>query len=335
MKQLLKKSSIHSSKSIQYLWGDSMFQKVVVVGAGMMGSGIASRAALAGKQVQLVDVSIDRAHAGLERAKACLDELAANDLCTQQAIMSAKERLEASDALESALVGADLVIEAIIEDLSAKQQMFERLDVLLPPEVPILSNTSGLRITDIAAHVKKHPERTMTAHFWLPAHLVPLVEIVLWERTDAELAKRIKAELQQWGKAPVIVQRDLPGQLANRILQAIIREATNIVAIGLGTAEDVDTAIKMGLGIRLPAWGPLEHIDAVGLDLALSVQDCVLPNIDSSTENLYLRKLVENGELGYKSKKGVYDWNELDMDAAVKRRNDFIIHALKKVGPKM
>ena len=136
--------------------------------------------------------------------------------------------------------------------------LFESVDAQLPAQVPVLSNTSGLRITDIAARVQ-HPERALTAHFWYPGHLVPLVEVVMGDRSSPDMAEAVRDELNSWGKAAVVVRRDLPGQLANRILQAVMREAINIVAMGLASAEDVDTAVKMGMGIRFPAWGPLEH----------------------------------------------------------------------------
>ena len=149
------------------------------------------------------------------------------------------------DSLESALESARLVIEAIVEKLPAKQELFETMDALLPGEVPILSNTSGLRITDIAERVKQ-PERCLPAHFWYPGHLVPLVEVVMSDKSSLEIAEAVRDELNGWGKAAVVVHRDQPGQLANRILQAIMREAIDIVASGLASAEDVDTAIKMG-----------------------------------------------------------------------------------------
>ena len=138
--------------------------------------------------------------------------------------------------------------------------------------------------------------------------------------------------LISWGKAPVIVKKDLPGQLANRILQAVIREAVNIVETGLASPEDVDTAVKMGMALRFPVWGPLEHVDAAGLDLCCSVQNTVLPEISGrNNASPLFTSLIQNGSLGYKTGRGFYDWSKKDMNALVKRRNDFIVHALKKI----
>jgi len=304
--------------------------KVLIIGSGLMGSGIASRSALAGHQTILLDTDIEAAKQGVQKALACIDELEAHNLADPEAAATARTLITPSDDLEAACTDAEYVIEAIFENLSAKQALFAKLDALLPPEVIILSNTSGLRITDIAADMQYHPERALTAHFWFPGHLVPLVEIVIGDRSDPALAEDAKKLLLNWGKAPVIVKRDLPGQLANRILQAVIREATNIVEMGLCEPEDVDLAIKMGMGIRFPVWGALEHVDAVGLDLCRNVQATVLPDISAATTPAKcFDEKIAAGELGAKSGKGFYDWSIKSMDALADRRNRFIIEALQ------
>lgn len=302
---------------------------VVIIGSGLMGSGIACKSALAGNPTILVDTTLEKAQAGVEQAHRCIQELYENELTSESAVEQAKRLLSGSSDLSQALVRARFVIEAVYENLELKQELFREIEEQLPQEVPIASNTSGLRITDIAAKVR-HPERTMTTHFWFPAHLVPLVEVVMSEFTKEETALAVKQELAAWGKAPVLVRRDLPGQLANRILQAVIREAVNIVEIGLASPEDVDTAVKMGMGIRFPAWGPLEHIDAVGLDLCESVQNTVLPEIaDGKKAADLFHQLVSDGKLGYKTGAGIYDWSQKDMDTLAAGRNHFIIEALK------
>lgn len=302
---------------------------IVVVGSGMMGSGIGAMSALAGNKTVLVDVDEARVRAGAERATACIDLRAEHGLNTKEEAERAKQLIETNIHMLVAVDSAKMVIEAIVEHVEAKQELFAQLDEALPVEVPICSNTSGLRITDISAKCR-HPERTVTTHFWLPAHLVPLVEVVMGEKTDRAVAERVRDELKKWKKSPVLVQRDLPGQLANRIFQAMIREAVSIVASGLASAEDVDTAISCGMAMRFPEWGPLKHLDAIGLNLGLSVQETVLPDICADRQaNEYLRNMVKEGNLGAKTGKGFYDWTTRSIDADMEKRDRFIIEAVK------
>jgi len=308
-----------------------MRNSVLVVGGGMMGSGIGAISAIAGNPTIIVESSDEAFARCPDRVRGLLDELAQNGLISDEVKATSFANITYAKKLEEQCDKVFFVIEAIVENLAAKQDMFARLDALLPEEIPIVSNTSGLRITEIASKTR-HPERTATAHFWFPAHLVPLVEVVMSDKTSVATAEWVMKTLRAWGKAPVLVKRDLPGQLANRILQAVIREASHIVEIGLASPEDVDTAVKMGMGIRFPVWGPLEHVDAVGVDLCNSVQNSVLPGISDSHEaNSSFRTMVAEGNLGYKTGKGFYDWSVKDMDALAKLRNEFIIHALKKI----
>lgn len=302
---------------------------VLVAGAGTMGCGIAAVSALAGNRTILYDTNPESLRTAMNKVRGNIDELAGYGLCTVEEGERAYVRIDAVGDYASYCARIKLVIEAAFENLAVKQELFQELDRRLPPEVLLLSNTSGLRITDIAAEIE-HPERALTTHFWLPATLIPLVEVVVGERSDPVFAEQVAETLRAWGKSPVIVKRDLPGQLANRILQAMIREAVNIVETGLATPEDVDTAVKMGMALRFPVWGPLEHVDAVGLDICSSVQDTVLPEISARQEASRLfREKMERGQLGYKTGMGFYNWSEKDMDRLVQNRNDFIVSALK------
>jgi 3-hydroxybutyryl-CoA dehydrogenase len=304
---------------------------ILIVGSGVMGCGIAAYSALAGNKTILLCTRPGSLENALPKVKSNINEYFTQGLCSGETAEKAITLVEAMLDMPEACEKAAVVIESIIENLAAKQNLFEELDALLPPEIPILSNTSGLRITDIAEKTK-YPQRTLTTHFWLPAHLIPLVEVVIGDHSSPELAVIIRDMLKKWGKSPVIVKKDLPGQLANRILQAIIREAVNIVEIGLASAEDVDTAIKMGMALRFPVWGPLEHVDAVGIDLCRSVQNTVLPEITScKAASPLFDKLLEENNLGYKAGNGFYDWSNKDMGELVKRRNEFIVYALKKI----
>lgn len=309
-----------------------MRDRVMVVGAGMMGSGIGAMAALAGHPVTLVDISEKQAKAGRDKAIECIRLREENELATHKEAEAAVRLLKAGSDMEGEAGKAFMVIEAIVEKMEAKQLLFKQLDELLPENVPICSNTSGLRITEISALCSCHPERTMTTHFWLPAHLVPLVEVVMGDKTSGAMAVRVRDELKQWKKSPVLVRRDLPGQLANRVFQAVIREAIDIVASGLATAEDVDTAIAAGMAMRFPVWGPLKHLDAIGTDLGLSVQETVLPSICADRHaGEYIRKLVAENHLGVKTGQGFYDWEKRSIEEDMERRDRFIIEACKIV----
>src|SRR5262249_40499916 len=142
------------------------------------------------------------------------------------------------------------------------------------PEAVLASNTSGLSITAIASRCRR-PERVLTTHFWNPPHLMPLVEIVKGEKTSAEAVSDVRELLQHCGKVPVVVKKDRPGQLGNRLQMAMVREAVNIVAEGIADVEDVDLAARSGFGLRLPAYGIFEHQDVVGLDMCLNIVDYV------------------------------------------------------------
>ena len=308
-----------------------MIQTVLIVGSGMMGSAIGVCAAAAGNKVIYFDTGSDFPQNIKTRTNELLNELLSYELIPASNIDAIKARLDSSSDICASVSRADLIIEAIYENLEAKQKLFKELDALADPSIPILSNTSGLRITDISSQMQ-HPERALAAHFWLPAHLIPLVEIVIGEKSSPELAKRIKKMLTGWGKTPVIVKKDLPGQLANRILQAVIREAVNIVEIGLASPEDVDKAIQMGMALRFPVWGPLEHVDAVGFDICQSVQDTVLPEIsDRKQASPLFAEMKAAGRSGVKSGEGFYNWSTKDINALVKRRNDFIVFAIKQI----
>lgn len=301
---------------------------VAIIGSGMMGSAIGAMSALAGHKTVLVDRDKERAEVGKVKAIQCIQLRQEQGLNTETEANTAMTLLETRSAIDE-IADAGMVIEAIVENLEIKQKLFEQLDALLPEDIPICSNTSGLRITDISKYCK-HPERTVTTHFWLPAHLVPLVEVVMGDQTDEKIAVMVKDELKRWKKEPVLVKKDLPGQLANRVFQAIIRESIAIVASGLASAEDVDTAISCGMAMRFPVWGPLKHLDAIGLDLGLAVQETVLQDINSDPHpNRFLKDLIAEGNLGVKTGKGFYDWNSRHIEADLEKRDQFIVEAVK------
>ena len=303
--------------------------RAVVVGTGMMGPGIAATLATGGIATCLVSRKPESADEGLLQAKALLSTLEKQGLLSAAQLATALQCLSRSTDLDAQAVNADLVVESIPEDLPLKQRFFQRLAKVAPRKTILASNTSGISISAIAADCEQR-ERILTTHFWNPPYLMPLVEVVMGQRTMEAVAQQTMDILTRCGKIPVLVRKDTPGQLGNRLQHALVREAIHIIHEGIASAEDVDLAVKNGFGLRLPVWGVLEHADAVGLDLVKSVQDYVLPALRNETcADPLLTQKVQEGNLGAKSGRGFYDWTVRDMGAAKARRDEFLIRFLR------
>jgi 3-hydroxybutyryl-CoA dehydrogenase len=303
--------------------------RVAVAGTGMMGPGIAVTFALGGFETILVSRTQENALKGVAAARSLADRLLENGLSEKEQAIKAKELLIPSTDPEEAARSAQLFVESISENLPIKQEFFTRLD-RAAPETILCSNTSGLSITEIGARCQK-PERILTTHFWMPPYLIPLVEVIAGRRTDLDIAQKVMDLLRTCGKVPVLVRKDVPGQLGNRIQYAMIRECLHIVAEGIATAEDVDLAIKKGFGIRLPVYGVFEHMDMVGLDLIKSIQDYLARELSDAKETppIHLDKIAK-GELGAKSGRGFLDWPQGKADQVKARRDSFIMEFLRQ-----
>jgi 3-hydroxybutyryl-CoA dehydrogenase len=305
------------------------FRRAVSIGTGMMGPGVAVSLALGGLETTLVSRTEEGARGGLATAYSQIAILAEHGLCTAEEAAEAKARLKASSDLDAAVAEADFVNESAPENLALKQELFERLDRIAPEGAILTTNTSSLSINAVSVRCTR-PERIMTAHFWNPPHLMRLVELVRADKTSDESVARAKALLERCGKAVVVVKKDCPGQLGNRLQHAMVREAIHIVAEGIADAEDVDMAAKAGFGLRLPVYGIFEHQDAVGLDLVLAIQEYVNQDLASQPHaHASLRKMVESGELGRKSGRGYYDWSKKSWDEVREQRDRFILEFLK------
>ena len=306
------------------------FETAAVIGTGMMGPGIALTLALGGVRATILSRHPDSAKAGLDKAHAQLDLLAANNVAPADRAARAHSLLGASADFDAAIASADLVIESAPENMAFKQDLFARMDSIAKPTAALASNTSGLSITAIASGCKQ-PERVITTHFWNPPHLMPLVEIVKGEKTGQSLAEALKQLLASCGKVPVIVKRDTPGQLGNRLQMALVREAMHIVESGIADVEDVDLVAKNGFGLRLPVYGMFEHQDVVGLDMGLSIVDYVSTDLycEKKAPEI-LRRKVAAGELGVKSGRGFYDWSVKSADQVKARRDAFVLDFLQR-----
>jgi len=285
--------------------------RIAVIGAGLMGHGIAQVFALAGHDVAIYD-SFEQT---LETAK---DRILANlkDLGDDQ---NAVNRVTPQSDLAAALRDADYVVEAVLEDLPLKQQLFAEIERHVRPDTILASNTSVIPITSIMQGLAKR-DRAVGTHWWNPPFLVPLVEVIETPWTSAAtvaVTMKLHADI---GKKPAHVKKDVPGFIGNRLQHALWREAVSLVENDICDAETVDAVIKASFGRRLAVLGPLENADLVGTDLTLAIHKIVLPHIEDSTApSPYLEKLVADGKLGMKSGQGFQTWTPEQQDALRKR----------------
>jgi 3-hydroxybutyryl-CoA dehydrogenase len=303
---------------------------VAVIGAGMMGPGIGVCLALAGHEVCLFGRSSSSLKRGLAAARDGIDLLRREGVVAAAQASSGASRLRGTTDLARAVADAEFVFESIVEDLDEKQKLFGELEQLASPSAILASNTSGLPISRIA-EVLHHPSRAATTHFWNPPHLMPLVEIVKGEQTSHETIEQLRTLLDGAGKQTVVVLKDTPGQLGNRLLHALFREAFHIVQEGIASVEDVDLAMKNGPGLRFPAYGLLEHADMIGLDMQLAIDSYLFAELCNLTKApALLEDRVARGELGVRTGRGLYDWTTKDPAAVRARRDQFIIDRLKE-----
>lgn len=276
--------------------------KIAVVGAGLMGHGIAQVFALAGHDVTITD----SVHTNLESAKArILKNL--KDLGEDE---RAVERVAAIAELGAAVHDADYVVEAVLENLSLKQELFAEIERYVRPDTILASNTSVIPITEIMQGLKRR-ERALGTHWWNPPYLVPLVEVIETPWTAPEVVAFTMKLHAEAGKTPAHVKKDVPGFIGNRLQHALWREAISLVENGICDAETVDSVVKAAFGRRLAVLGPLENADMVGTDLTLAIHKTVLPAIDSHpAPSPYLEKLVRDGKLGFKSGEGFRAWTQ-------------------------
>ncbi|WP_267957333.1 3-hydroxyacyl-CoA dehydrogenase family protein [Paraburkholderia sp. HP33-1] len=273
---------------------------IAVVGAGLMGHGIAQVFALAGHEVRVFDVNHEALRSLRERIGRNLADLGQDIWATS--------RVHSFDDLGEAVANADIVFEAGPEDLEWKRRLFGQLEELAPAHATLASNTSVIPITEIMRGLRTG-QRALGTHWWNPPYLVPLVEVIKTPQTEAAVAHRMADLLAAVGKTPAMVEKDVPGFIGNRLQHALWREAIALVAEGVCDARTVDTVVKASFGRRLPVLGPLENADLVGTDLTLAIHRTVLPAIDATPGPApYLEKLVEAGRLGFKSGEGFMRW---------------------------
>jgi 3-hydroxybutyryl-CoA dehydrogenase len=282
--------------------------QVAIVGAGLMGHGLAQVFATAGHPVTIHDPDETALASSTDRIESNLRSLGRD--------VAIARRVKPQRELAAAVADASFVIEATPEDLELKQRVFASIEAAAPQEAILATNTSVIPVGRIAAKLAS-PGRAIGTHWWNPPYLVPLVEVVQAESTRPEVVERTLTLLRSVGKCPVHVKRDLPGFVGNRLQHALWREAIALVANGVCDADTVDRVVTQGFGPRLAVMGPLENAELVGLDLTLAIHEHVLPDLDATRgPSPYLRELVEGGHLGMKSGRGMREWGSDDAERA-------------------
>ena len=292
--------------------------RIAVIGAGLMGHGIAQVFALAGHDVTITDAHKPTLDSALNRISANLRDLGDDE--------KAVNRVKPIGDLGDCVRDADYVVEAILEDMPLKQRTFAEIEQHVRPDTILASNTSVMPITEIMQGLK-HRERALGTHWWNPPFLVPLVEVIATRWTSAaaiDFTMRLHADA---GKQPAHVKKDVPGFIGNRLQHALWREAISLVERGICDAETVDNVIKAAFGRRLAVLGPLENADMVGTDLTLAIHKTVLPDIDHRPgPSPYLERLLAEGKLGFKSGEGFRKWSA-EEQAALRSK---VLQHLKK-----
>ncbi|MGC8644105.1 MAG: 3-hydroxyacyl-CoA dehydrogenase family protein [Isosphaeraceae bacterium] len=291
---------------------DPQIERIAVVGAGLMGVGIAQEFALAGYQVTLHDRTDELLHEARENIRSNLLLLSSLGRLDVVRIEPALAAITTSTDLGTAVSRADLVIEAIFEDLPAKQALFHTLSSLCGSETIFASNTSSFMPSRLAEVVSR-PERLLVAHYFNPPYLIPLVEIVPGPRTSNQTIATMVELLERIGKHPVVLRKEAIGFVGNRLQFALFREALAIVEQGVAGPEAIDRVVKFGFGRRLAVTGPFEVFDLAGLDTILAICAQIFPDLATSTVSAgevsdLLRRRVEQGQLGVKSGQGFHEW---------------------------
>ena len=300
---------------------------VAVIGNGIIGHGIAQVFAAAGKRVRLIGRSTE----SLKRAKQRIAEGLAlfrdNGLLAESETNAALVRVETSIELGDA-AGAELVIEAVPEDMELKLEIFRQLDAVCPPPA-VLASSSGHPASELTLRVR-HPERVIAAHFWYPPQLLPLVEVCGGPRTAPEVVAWTCDALREAGKEPVVIDREVPGFIGNRIQFAALREAWSLWAAGVASAEAIDAVVRNSIGRRLGITGPIESADLGGLETMYNFARFLQPHLDATAEPpTAIGDLVSQGRKAIGQGGGIYDWKKRDADALLAARRKELIRWLK------
>lgn len=305
-------------------------KKIGIAGAGTMGSGMAQIFARKGYEVVVTDIKEEFLENSKRLVSIFNSSLIEEGLMAESEVENTMKNIKYSID-KNVFSDCDVIIEAIIEKMDIKQDFWKEVEEIAKEDAILATNTSGLSITEISTKVE-NKGRFIGMHFWNPPHIIPLVELIRGDGTNDETVNILVELVKLIDKEPVVVQKDAPGFIGNRIQFAVFREALNIVEQGIATFEDVDRAMKYGPGFRYPIIGPLQTADLGGLDTFYYISSYLFNDLSDVKEpQEVLKKLMENKELGVKSKKGFYDYSDGKDEQAIKNRDKMFFKMLKHI----
>jgi 3-hydroxybutyryl-CoA dehydrogenase len=307
-------------------------KKITVVGTGIMGPDIALGFAMGGYEVTVLDLE----QAILDRAaqKIALNcrQMVEENMFGEEEGAQIQSRIGLTLAWDEAVSGADYITEAVPEEMETKKRVFRKCDELCSQEVVIASNTSSMSITEIASEMR-YPQRAITTHWIIPAHLSPTVEVICGEKTSDATAELTLSLLKKAGKFPVLC-KDSPGFIHNYVQFAMVKAALDLLELEIATPEGIDTVIRNGFGLRLSSVGPIKFVDMCGLDTILNVQKYLYEMTKDSvyTPSRAIEERVRRGNLGAKTGRGFYDYSGDEADKLRKQTNRSIMKIRKVLG---
>jgi 3-hydroxyacyl-CoA dehydrogenase len=283
-------------------------KKIAVIGAGLMGHGIALEFAAYGRSVSIHDKSEELLGEAMQRARVGLVVLARAGRISEDDVEVSLARIRACSELSNAVRDADLVIEAVSEDLELKKAIFAKIDSNAPAHAILISNTSTFLPSAVASATQR-PRQVAVVHYYNPPHLLPGVEVVKGRETSESTVALLMELYSSIGKKPALVQKEIQGFIGNRLQVALLREAMSLVENGYATAEQIDEVVRTSFGRRLSVAGPFELRELVGLDLGLAVSEQIIPTLANDRElpSVLLEK-IGLGDLGVKTGRGFYEW---------------------------
>ncbi len=302
-------------------------QNILICGAGLMGKNIAYvMASNPEYEITLYDTKDQDPREGIRKST---KELVEKGITSSEELEERLKRVSFTKDLEHpAVKNAHIVIEAVFENMDVKREIFKKLEERCSKEAIFCTNSSVMSPSEISRDLK-HRDRFVGTHFWNPAHLIPLVEVIKSDATRDDVAQTMMEIFESVGKKPVLCKKDVPGFIANRMQHALWREAVYIVEQGIADAKTVDDSVKYSFGLRLPQLAPLENADMVGVDLTHAIHSTVLSDLcDSHEPSPYLDELKSEGKLGFKTGEGFMKWTKEEQEKVSSDLNKYLIKML-------